>query len=543
MALPFLPGNSFSDPTKTRFHVSQTLGYNNGYSIPLRPKVGVGGETLPINQLSEAELDELANTRPTLTYGNPTKPAPVEFVPAHVAFDKKVLRFDAYFKQTVHESPNEYYRIRGVRIYYYLEDDSISVVEPAVENSGIPQGKLIKRQRLPKNDLGDLWHWKDLNLGLDITLYGKVFHIYDCDRWTVEFMRSEGIDLNPPEEWPKDPCMESRRQPQHTYTTPSTFDKLRQFLEMDRNVLRFYCVWDDRENMFGEMRPYILHYYLVDDTVEIREVHEPNDGRDPFPVLLCRQKMPQDPNDTPSNFPSSVMEVSENEVKEWLAPEHLGVGKTINILGRRFLIYDCDKFTKEFYQINFGVQPPEPIQVKQTASPSVKQELPPYNGFGSLEDSKQSCLSLIPQPPKKDFIKMLENDGKILRFAAVMDSQKPEDENRKFIISYRLADDMMTIFEPPQRNAGILGGKFLERTRVPKPGSSPNSPQFYGPQDFAIGAKVEVFKHKFIITDADEYVLKYMEARVDEFPAETIESLRKKHRKGPPEGGSGGRQT
>ena len=48
------------------------------------------------------------------------------------------------------------------------------------------------------------------------------------------------------------------------------------------------------------------------------------------------------------------------------------------------------------------------------------QELPPYNGFGSLEDSKQSCLSLIPQPPKKDFIKMLENDGKILRFAAVM---------------------------------------------------------------------------------------------------------------------------
>lgn len=46
--------------------------------------------------------------------------------------------------------------------------------------------------------------------------------------------------------------------------------------------------------------------------------------------------------------------------------------------------------------------------------------LPPYNGFGSLEDSKQSCLSLIPQPPKKDYIKMLENDGKILRYAAVL---------------------------------------------------------------------------------------------------------------------------
>ena len=50
----------------------------------------------------------------------------------------------------------------------------------------------------------------------------------------------------------------------------------------------------------------------------------------------------------------------------------------------------------------------------------VTQALPPYNGFGSYEDSLQSCLSLVPQPPKKDFIKMLENDHKILRFEAIM---------------------------------------------------------------------------------------------------------------------------
>lgn len=50
--------------------------------------------------------------------------------------------------------------------------------------SGIPQGKLIKRQRLPKNDLGEYWHWKDLNLGINVTFYGKVFHLHDCDAWT-----------------------------------------------------------------------------------------------------------------------------------------------------------------------------------------------------------------------------------------------------------------------------------------------------------------------------------------------------------------------
>lgn len=79
------------------------------------------------------------------------------------------------------------------------------------------------------------------------------------------------------------------------------------------------------------------------------------------------------------------------------------------------------------------------------------------------------------------------------------------------------------------RNAGILGGKFLEFTRVAKPGSSMDAPHFYTPQDFAIGQTIEVFKHKFVITDADLYVLKYMEANRESFPIEVIESLKKKH--------------
>ena len=58
-------------------------------------------------------------------------------------------------------------------------------------------------------------------------------------------------------------------------------------------VLRFYAIWDDTDSMFGECRTYIIHYYLMDDTVEIREVHERNDGRDPFPLLMNRQRMPK----------------------------------------------------------------------------------------------------------------------------------------------------------------------------------------------------------------------------------------------------------
>ena len=39
----------------------------------------------------------------------------------------------------------------------------------------------------------------------------------------------------------------------------------------------------------------------------------------------------------------------------------------------------------------------------------------------------------------------------------------------RFIVSYFLSDDTILVFEPPQRNSGILGGKFLERGRIKKP--------------------------------------------------------------------------
>lgn len=87
----------------------------------------------------------------------------------------------------MHES-TEQYHLRKVRILYFLEDDSIAVVEPPVENSGIPQRVFIKRQRLPKEDFSstkqEYFGTHDFNLAQNITFYGRTFRIVGCDKFT-----------------------------------------------------------------------------------------------------------------------------------------------------------------------------------------------------------------------------------------------------------------------------------------------------------------------------------------------------------------------
>ena len=52
-----------------------------------------------------------------------------------------MLAYDAYFQEAVHEKREEQYRVRRVKIYFYLEDDSIQVIEPRLKNTGVPQGE------------------------------------------------------------------------------------------------------------------------------------------------------------------------------------------------------------------------------------------------------------------------------------------------------------------------------------------------------------------------------------------------------------------
>eukprot|EP00163_Fabomonas_tropica_P034786 TRINITY_DN9832_c0_g2_i1.p1 TRINITY_DN9832_c0_g2~~TRINITY_DN9832_c0_g2_i1.p1 ORF type:complete len:713 (-),score=250.44 TRINITY_DN9832_c0_g2_i1:235-2373(-) len=507
-------------------HKSHSLDYVNGYAV-VRSQAPIGGgeKITALGELKDedlAELDQTTNVMYKTTTGrvNDTAvaEAPPQYVPAFVAFDKMVLRFKAYFKETVEESRDENYRVRQVEIMYYLEDDSISINEKKRANTGLPQGTFIKRHCIANPDRpGDTIHFSDLVIGSDVTIYGRRFHIYDVDTFTREYLDVQGINAGQPEELPEDPYEVRRREKNKVVERPNNkpaVDPYAQFLAHDGETLHFYCRWDDSDQLYGEPRKFLLQYFLADDTVEVNEIYKPNSGYSNFPKFFRRNKLAK-----------STRLPQPGEKLEHVTMEDLAVGKEVNVSGRDFFIYDCSERTRNYYRDHFGIDM-QPIDAEESRPPTPKVNVPPPTGFGSEEDSLGSVMALVPRPPRKNLKKMMENEGKTLRFSARLDTAKPDDIDRRFIVTFYLSDDTVQVFEPPQRNSGIVGGKFLERRRV----NNPQTHAPFTPQDFYVGAIVTLLSSRFVLLDADEFCLNYMEDNAKEFPKSNVRLIEQKFR-------------
>ena len=125
-------------------------------------------------------------------------------LPAWDAFDRHVLRLNGYFKEAVVETNLENYRARKVTVYYYLEDDTCQIVEPRQDNSGIPQGQLIRRHRFPAPD-GTCIKPEDLRVGGDLKVYGRTIRIVDCDPFTRDYFDQIGVEQDGPIQMENDP--------------------------------------------------------------------------------------------------------------------------------------------------------------------------------------------------------------------------------------------------------------------------------------------------------------------------------------------------
>ena len=158
----------------------------------------------------------------------------------------------------------------------------------------------------------------------------------------------------------------------------------------------------------------------------------------------------------------------------------------------------------------------------QSKEQKVIHPIPPYNGYGSEEDSLLNVFYLdISNKNKERYIDRFKKDKHILRFSAKMISSNPSNEERAFLISFFCGDETIQIFEIAGKNSGRESGKFLERQRI----KNPYTHKYYTEKDFSIGNLIYVNTYIFKLIQSDEYTRKYMEGNSDIFIDSNIKNV------------------
>lgn len=248
--------------------------------------------------------------------------------------------------------------------------------------------------------------------------------------------------------------------------------------------LNFSAYWDDQEGTFGILHKLVVRFYLADDTIEIREILPDNAGTDSSSMFLRRSKLPKYYKGLPgigSDQPYTVLNVlgaglqtgrfvtdslnCGKEEIEYYKETDFSIGGIINCYGRKIVLNDCDGFTKEYYRTKYGLDDFTPVPAPKDLNEGVpirelfKRELPPWNGYGSHEDSAQNCVTVELRPLIKNLKNFLKYDRQgmdshILRFRAKMLSKIEVNTTRDFVISYYLSDDTISVYEIARRNTG-----------------------------------------------------------------------------------------
>ncbi|KAJ9530533.1 hypothetical protein QJQ45_012548 [Haematococcus lacustris] len=394
-------------------------------------------------------------------------------------------------------SPLEETRVRQFELKYHLEDNSLEILEPLQANSGLPHGKYLQRNKWAAKEAEEERR-RQLSAPTKPQLADK-----DNDEQPVAAQRGSGAMFQ-------------------------TFKDNKAQEHLANKVLRFFCCWDDTKRIFGQKLHFALHYFLSDNTVEVAEMHRRNTGRDPFPLLLSRCKLPKAPN-IPGSRPLSPR-TNNIQYYHW---QDLCVGAIVKVYGRDLQIYDLDGFTRDWLRKNstLSERDLQPIVIDQAPQRPPLYVPPNTLGIGSEEDSMQNVLHLVPKPHRSwDYNDYLEKWNKVLRFTARMvnvpghDLVGPHDAERRFVISHHLLDQTTSIFEPRQPNTGLRGGMFLERTKVKHHGQD----LLLAASDFQIGAHLVIYARGFELLSADQCTLAYLEHHPWQFPHADFDQVMRK---------------
>lgn len=140
-----LPYLNYQNRLKANHGVPHCLDMCNGFRVATGPKQRPDdrtngwndaalyvSHTHPFPIIFLIESSSICRYDPLLTYGIISKPFVPPFRPKYVLNDNIVLTFNGFFRQHIVEPNYSYDRIRYVNVMYFMEDDTITVMEPPV---------------------------------------------------------------------------------------------------------------------------------------------------------------------------------------------------------------------------------------------------------------------------------------------------------------------------------------------------------------------------------------------------------------------------
>ncbi|KAK7202269.1 rib72 protein-like protein [Novymonas esmeraldas] len=442
--------------------------------------------------------------------------------PAWRTVDDKVLRFFAYYTETVVASSIESWRVRKVKVHYYLADGSLSIVEtPAVANSGLQKGTTVSRFRPEGVDVFRMC------IGASIPCRGLEYQLVDCDAFTREFFEVMGMPQPEPLDYPRDEFETSmmRRSggidEQHiemrrvievqaatragthaSLLTPAERTKARDFYEYDRNVLRFYAVW--------EKRKFRIYFYLADGSIAVLFDKAENDGRDPYPIFVRRRRIPKEARAV--LLSPETLNRPQGPAPACIAAEDLRTGASVDIFTRTFFIYDCDEHTRAYMAARGVAQPPVPAPPCEEDELTVGKRRPRLAkaareaaaaaaAGGTSRRFGASTMIFGDTVAEKDALKLTRYAQDVFRFGAELVQPSPENTRRQFMICYYLADDTVSVYELQVHNSGHVGGKIFARRAVET---------VKDPAVLAVGNTVRLDGVDYLLTEMDERTKRYL---------------------------------
>ena len=484
--------------------------------------------------------------------------------PAWIEYGDVVLNFKVFFQEGVHESREENFRVRTFQMNYFPADETMNITEDKSENSGLPQGDFVKKTKIPKpatkenrssytftstanNMMGtarpkssDYYGPKDFQVGNEINIYGRIFKIYDADKYTRDFYREKlDILLNDPAPVPKnkidhmrmgqgvhdwaDKCREKngyfgredndvkrymeaqrgREDRVHADAPGGT----RYFLKNHGHMLRYNLFWDDKR-VYGGEQFFHLNVYLEDNTIEVLYAGN-DDGRDKFVALFRRARLPYP--DTVELGARGWRGVNEKPLR-YFEPSDLIVGETIEILKKKMVIFNCDQFTHDWHKKQTGIDMKSNRIAKKDLTkpkPELPKNTPPewwLKGISTEEETLENWKNLRPRPLKRNEQQLVKYEGKVLKFKAKFTNPKyVPDRTRDFIICYYLADDTMRVFEVKRSNSGVPGGQFAIRAKMRNPATG----KYFSTDDLDIGKTLTINTFEFTLVDQDAFTKAY----------------------------------